>query len=172
LPKYHRDVLEYLRQQLEDYVVTVSRVAAAIPYPADFILIGSIKPCPCGFYSVPLKECTCTPLQIQRYLHRISGLLLDRIDIHIEMPRLNHEDIDSKSHGETSETIRLPVTGARNRQHERFGLEPAAANARMTPVEIRMFSPLSREAQSLIRSVYPELRLSARAHDRIISPAP
>jgi len=171
MPEYHRDVLESLRQPLEDNVVTVSRVSAAITYPADFIFIGSMNPCPCGYFGDPLKECTCTPFQIQRYLHRISGPLLDRIDIHIEVPRLKYEEIESRSPGETSESIRRRVTAARDLQRQRFGKEPAAANARMMPVEIRMFCPLSREAQSLMRSAYRELRLSARAHDRIIKVA-
>ncbi|SHF01340.1 magnesium chelatase family protein [Desulfofundulus australicus DSM 11792] len=171
LPEFHRDVLEALRQPLEDGVVTISRVSGAVTYPASLMLVAAANPCPCGFLGDPARECTCTPYQVQRYLGRISGPLLDRIDIHLEVPRVDYEDLAGREPGEPSSEIKKRVERARNIQRQRFGPGGTSCNARMTPAQVRRFCSLSREARSLLASVFRRLNLSARSHDRMLKVA-
>lgn len=171
LPEFQRDVLEALRQPLEDRVVTVSRVAAALTYPADFLLVGAMNPCPCGFLGDPVKECTCTPHQIQRYLGRISGPLLDRIDLHVEVPRLEYKDLAGPEKAEGSAIIRRRVELARERQRKRLVGYGLKCNAQMSARVIRETIKLTKEARQLLQMVYQQLNLSARAHDRILKVA-
>lgn len=171
LPEFNRDVLEALRQPLEDRVVTVSRVTAALTYPADFLLVGSMNPCLCGFFGDPVKECTCTPHQIQRYLGKISGPLLDRIDLHVEVPRLAYQELAGDKKPEGSVAIRQRVELARERQIQRLAPYGLKCNAQMGSRETRATVPLNKESRQLLRTVYTQLNLSARAHDRILKVA-
>ncbi len=171
LPEYRRDALEILRQPLEDSTVTIARAQASLTYPANFTLVGSMNPCPCGFLGDPVKECTCRPDQVRRYLARLSGPLLDRIDIHIEVPRLTNEEIMSKQPGEPSEKIRQRVIAAREIQLRRFSGRKIYTNGRMGPKELRQFCQLSPEAESLLVSAIEQFALSARAYDRILKVA-
>jgi len=168
LPEYRRDVLEALRQPLEDRVVTVSRVAAAVTYPADFMLIASMNPCPCGFLGDPEKECSCTPYQIQRYRSKISGPLLDRIDIQLEVPRIKYKDLEQQQKSESSKEIKERVELARTMQRQRFKKHGVECNAQMTPKLVRKYCLLSSEAKSLLKMAFEQLTLSMRAHDRIL----
>jgi magnesium chelatase family protein len=168
LPEFRRDVLEVLRQPLEDGTVTISRAAAALSYPASFMLVASMNPCPCGHFGDPLKQCTCSQHQIHRYLARISGPLLDRIDIHIEVPRVPHEDLVSRAPGEPSREIRDRVMTARERQQGRFEGTPFHCNAQMRPKAVRQFCRVSAEVESLLEAAMSQFGLSARAYDRIL----
>jgi magnesium chelatase family protein len=168
LPEFRRDVLEVMRQPIEDGCVTIARSQASLTYPAQFMLVGAMNPCPCGFYNDHLKACTCTPHMIQKYLQRISGPLLDRIDIHIEVPRLKTEDLTSKTVGESSATIRTRVCAARERQHARFAGSKIHCNAQMTSRHIKAFCRLSEDAEAMLKHAIDHLRLSARAYDRVL----
>ncbi|MEW6425718.1 MAG: YifB family Mg chelatase-like AAA ATPase [Bacillota bacterium] len=169
LPEFPKDVLESLRQPLEDKIITISRVNAAVTYPAGFILVGAMNPCPCGFYGDPARNCTCTPYQVQRYVNRISGPLLDRIDIHLEVPRLDYRELSELAPGEPSSEIKQRVNKAGLIQRERFG--SAACNARMTPAQVRKHCSLTREAKTLFQTAFRQLNFSNRAHDRILKVA-
>ncbi len=176
LPEFDRSVLEVLRQPLEDGHVTIVRAAAALTYPARFTLVASMNPCPCGFFGDPVKACTCSPNAVQRYLQKISGPLLDRIDIHMEVPRLDSDTVmSSPQNGERSETIRLRVEQARGVQRERFGMEKDVAlaaathcNAHMTSRQIQHHCQLSKDGACLLRAAIDQMHLSARAYDRIL----
>ncbi|MFH2033541.1 MAG: YifB family Mg chelatase-like AAA ATPase [Candidatus Margulisiibacteriota bacterium] len=167
-PEFEREVLEVLRQPLEDGMVTVSRALATLTYPAEFMLVAAMNPCPCGNYMDTLKNCTCTPLKIQRYWGKLSGPLLDRIDLHLEVPRLKKEDLYSKESGESSKAIRARVTAARNIQKKRFAGTRTHSNARMQSKQTRQFCVLSGEAEELLKSAVLHLRMSGRAYDRIL----
>jgi magnesium chelatase family protein len=169
LPEFDRSVLEVLRQPLEDNRVTISRAAMSLTFPASFMLAAAMNPCPCGFWNDPTRECRCTPLQIQRYVGRISGPLLDRIDIHVDVPAVRFKEIagDGAS-GESSEEIRARVASARERQSERFRGEGIFANAQMSPRQIRRHCRIDAECERLLESAMARLGLSARAYDRIL----
>jgi len=169
LPEFPKDVLESLRQPLEDRVITISRVNAAVTYPASFILIAAMNPCPCGNFGDSARNCTCTPYQVQRYVNRISGPLLDRIDLHLEVPRLDYRELNDASPGEASAAIKKRVNQARAVQQARFG--NAAWNAQMTPALVRKHCPLTREAKTLFQTAFRRLNFSNRAHDRILKVA-
>jgi len=169
LPEYPRDVLESLRQPLEDRVVTISRVNAAVTYPASIVLIAAMNPCPCGYHGDSAQNCTCTPYQVQRYLNRISGPLLDRIDLHLEVPRLDYRELNDSARGETSAAVKKRVNQAWAIQQERFG--SAAWNAQMTPAQVRKYCSLTKEAKMLLQTAFRQLNLSNRAHDRILMTA-
>lgn len=171
MPEFHKDALEALRQPLEDGIVTISRVNSTVSYPARLMLIGAMNPCPCGFYGDPVRECTCTPYQIQRYISRISGPLLDRMDIHIEVPRMDYSEISHVEPGESSAEVKGRVVNARLRQLERFNGGEPFSNARMDSAKVRKFCLLSKEAGSLLKAAYKQLNMSARAHDRILKVA-
>ena len=172
-PEFRKGALECLRQPMEDGVITISRVNASVTYPAQFMLIGSMNPCPCGFFGDKNKECTCTPYQIQRYIHRISGPLLDRIDIQIEVPRVNYEELSGKNNGESSVEIKKRVEAARLIQIERFHNPKGNSgyircNAQMRPTDVRSYCKLSKEAASLMKTAFQQLNLSARSHDKVL----
>jgi magnesium chelatase family protein len=166
LPEFRRDVLEVLRQPLEDRVVTISRAGATVQFPASFMLVAAMNPCPCGYYGDPLRECLCTPPQIKRYRGRISGPLLDRVDLHIEVPRLPRADLTAEA-GEASPVIRERVLQARQRQAARSG-PPALTNALMPARQLRRLVRLDAGASALLREAMDRLALSARAHDRVV----
>jgi magnesium chelatase family protein len=170
LPEFDRSVLEVLRQPLEDQQVTISRAAMSLTFPASFMLAAAMNPCPCGFWNDPTRECRCTPLQIQRYVGRISGPLLDRIDIHIDVPAVRFKELTGRDapDAESSVSIRERVTRARSRQHERFRGEGIFANASMTPRLIRRFCRIDAESEHLLEAAMTRLGLSARAYDRIL----
>jgi len=169
LPEFHRNVLEVLRQPLEDGVVTIARASTSLTFPAKFMLAAAMNPCPCGFYSDPQRECTCTPFQIQKYRAKISGPLLDRIDMHIEVPPVKYQELAQSTVGEPSSTIRTRVQKARNIQKERFRkLKSVYCNAHMESKHIRKFCVLEEEAEKLLKEAIERLGLSARAYDRIL----
>ncbi len=169
LPEFKRNVLEVLRQPLEDGVVTISRAATSLSYPAKFMLACAMNPCPCGFFGDPVNECTCTPPKIQKYRSRISGPLLDRIDIHLEVPRVKYKELASQETGERSEVIKKRVNKARIIQQERFkGRKGIFCNAHMEAKEIKEFCKITTESQDLIKLAITQLGLSARAYDRIL----
>lgn len=171
LPEFPKDVLESLRQPLEDGMITISRVNGVVSFPARMMLVSAMNPCPCGFYGDLARECTCTPYQIQRYVNRISGPLLDRIDIHLEIPRLDYMELAEQKAGEPSSSIKQRVEKARQHQQERFGAGSIKCNAQMLPAQVRKFCRLTKEARNLLRSAFNQLNLSARAHDRILKVA-
>jgi magnesium chelatase family protein len=171
LPEFKRHVLEVLRQPLEDGQVTIARAQSTLTYPARFMLAAAMNPCPCGYATDPTKECSCTPLQIQRYLARISGPLLDRIDIHIDVPPLKQRELSADPSGEASAVIRERVRRARRIQQERFRRSKVFCNAHMNPRQIRRFCQVEGEARSLLETAMERLGLSARAYDRILKVA-
>ncbi len=171
LPEFDRSVLEVLRQPLEDQQVTISRAAMSLTFPASFMLASAMNPCPCGFWNDPTRECRCTPPQIQRYVGRISGPLLDRIDIHIDVPAVRFKELRgdaSTPEGESSTEIRGRVIQARERQRERLQHDNIFANAQMTPRMIRKYCRIDTEAERLLEQAMTRLGLSARAYDRIL----
>ncbi len=169
-PEFSRDVLEALRQPLEDKVVTVARAQATHTYPANFSLIASMNPCPCGFFGSDL-ECKCTPLQIQKYLSRISGPLLDRMDLHVEVPRVNYEQLRGEGSSESSDSLREKVIVARQLQKRRFSRYKTNLNSQMRPAEVKKYCRLDEESEMLLKSVFDKLKMSARAYDRILKVA-
>lgn len=171
LPEYSRDILEALRQPLEDRVVTVTRVAATLTYPADFMFVASANPCPCGFLNDPFHMCRCSPAAVQRYRSRLSGPLLDRIDIQVEVPRIDYEKLQEGHSGESSAAIRSRVERARTLQQERFKKLRILTNAQMSSRHLEKYCPLTSEARRLLQQAYRSLGLSMRAHDRIIKVA-
>jgi magnesium chelatase family protein len=171
LPEFKRHVLEVLRQPLEDGQVTIARALSSLTYPARFMLAAAMNPCPCGYATDPTKECSCTPLQIQRYLARISGPLLDRIDIHIDVPPLKHRELSGDPSGEPSAEIRERVRRARQIQQDRFRRSKIYCNAHMSPRQIRKHCQVDGEARSLLDTAMERLGLSARAYDRILKVA-
>jgi len=166
LPEFPRHVLELLRQPLEDRCVTVCRATGAVIYPADFMLVASLNPCPCGYNGDRVRGCSCSPFAIGRYLSKLSGPLLDRIDIHVEVPRLHYEDMASPTAAECSRAVRARVEAARDRQRERTN--GSVSNASMPSKSFREFCALNDSSRQLLRAASERLHLSARAHDRII----
>ena len=171
LPEFKRNVLEVMRQPLEDGNITVSRAIGSINYPASFMLVAAMNPCPCGFLGDPQKECVCTPLQIQRYRSKVSGPLLDRIDIQVEVPALRYQELASKDAGEPSATIRQRVNAARVIQLQRFHKRNLHANARMGAREIRRYCAVNEQAEKLLETAINKLGLSARAYSRVLKVA-
>lgn len=168
LPEFRRNVLEVMRQPLEDGSITVSRAMGSINYPANFMLIAAMNPCVCGFLTDPQKECTCTPLQIQRYRSKISGPLLDRIDIQVEVPGLRYQELASKDAGEPSSLIRARVNTARRIQLQRFEKTKLHANAQMGAKELKRYCAVKPEAEKLLETAINKLGLSARAYSRVL----
>ena len=169
LPEFDRGVLEVLRQPLEDQKVTISRASMSLTFPASFMLAAAMNPCPCGFWNDPTRECRCTPMQIQRYVGRISGPLLDRIDIHVDVPAVRFKELAGEgAPAESSADIRARVAAARARQSARFGGEGIFANAQMSPRQIRGFCRIDAECERLLESAMARKGLSARAYDRIL----
>jgi magnesium chelatase family protein len=170
LPEFDRSVLEVLRQPLEDRRVTISRAAMTLTFPASFMLAAAMNPCPCGFYNDPVRECRCTPAQIQRYVGRVSGPLLDRIDIHVDVPAVRFKELADRGapEGEGSAGIRARVLAARARQAERFRGSRLFSNAQMPPRLIRRHCRLDPEGEQLLEQAMTRQGLSARAYDRIL----
>jgi magnesium chelatase family protein len=170
LPEFDHSVLEVLRQPLEDKQVTISRASMSLTFPASFILAGAMNPCPCGFFNDPTRECRCSPLQMQRYVGRISGPLLDRIDIHIDVPAVKFRELRGEGLSETdsSTTIRQRVIKARARQHSRLAGEKIFSNGAMTPRMIRAHCQIDTHSEKLLENAMRRLGLSARAYDRIL----
>lgn len=169
LPEFKRSVLEVMRQPLEDRCVTISRSRLSVEYPASFMLIASMNPCPCGFYNHPEKECTCGPGVVQKYLSKISGPLLDRIDLHVEVTPVNFNELTSAFETEKSATIRERVIRARNVQDARFSTSNSLHyNAQMSPNMVRNICKINEAGQRLIKTAMEKLGLSARAYDRIL----
>src|SRR6266481_4487343 len=172
LPEFERNVLEVMRQPLEDGAVTISRAATSITFPARFMLAAAMNPCPCGFFGDSTRECHCSPPQIQRYVSKISGPLIDRIDIHIEVPAVKYKELRGASATEDSATVRERVLRARARQTERFtGERKIFANAQMPPKLFRKFCAISDEGEKMLENAITRMGLSARAHDRILKVA-
>jgi magnesium chelatase family protein len=168
LPEFQRNVLEVLRQPMEDGVVTISRAAHSLSYPAQFMLVGSMNPCPCGYFNHPSRECHCTPMQIKRYLARISGPLLDRIDIHVDVPAVEYKDISSDRATEHSSSIRSRVERARQAQINRFQGTSIYCNAQMNDRMTKKFCCIDEESKGLLKKSMERLGLSARAYTRIL----
>jgi magnesium chelatase family protein len=171
LPEFHRDVLEVMRQPLEDGHVTISRAAQSLKFPARFQLVSSMNPCPCGFYGDARRQCVCSPMQVRRYLSRISGPLLDRIDIHVEVPRLSTTDLMARQIGESSATVRRRVVKARQIQVERLKDDGLNCNAQLRAKQMREHCALDSGAQDLLKAAINQFSLSARAYDRILKVA-
>ena len=169
LPEFHSDVLEVLRQPLEDGQTQISRVSGSVTYPSRFMLVCAMNPCKCGWYGHPSGRCTCTEQAVRRYLSRLSGPMLDRIDICVDVPALEYEELSGASApAESSETIRARVNAARKIQTERYGTDGPACNAQMGPRELRAYCVLDEPCQKLIRGAYDRLGLTARGYDRIL----
>jgi magnesium chelatase family protein len=181
LPEFPRNVLEVLRQPLEDGTVTIARASMSLSFPARFMLAAAMNPCPCGYFNDKSRECMCTPPMIQRYVSKVSGPLLDRIDIHIEVPAVQYKELRAGASAEGSAEIRARVLAARERQHERFATSaertkgnvrsssrPIYSNAQMTTQQIRAYCELSSDAERLLERAMQQQGLSARAHDRIL----
>lgn len=169
MPEFDRAVLEALRQPLEDSVVTVARVASTLTFPAECILVGAMNPCPCGFKGLPEEKCISSPAVCGRYASKISGPLMDRIDLHIEVPRLRPEELLAAPNGECSATIRERVARARERQHARLG--GSRLNSKMSPKEMRALIALTQDCEDFMRAVMTKMNLSARVFDRILKVA-
>lgn len=170
-PEFERGVLEVLRQPLEDGRVTISRAQASLTFPAQFMLAAAMNPCPCGNYGEQTLECTCPPWKVQKYLQKVSGPILDRIDIHLNMPRLNREELLSASCGESSKAIKERVVSARRIQRERFDGTKIISNAKIVPRHMRKFCSMEPAAEELMKAAVFKLRLSGRAYDKILKVA-
>jgi len=178
LPEFGTRTLEVMRQPLEDKVVTISRAQGSSTFPANFMLVAAMNPCPCGYFGDPVKPCTCAPSTVTKYQKKISGPLLDRIDIHIEVPRVDYAKLSGDRIGESSETIRARVQSARDIQRNRFtnpdsriskgSSSDIVCNADMRVGEVRKFCKLDEQSQSLMRSAMTQMNLSARAYHRIL----
>ncbi|MCY3723186.1 MAG: YifB family Mg chelatase-like AAA ATPase [Candidatus Poribacteria bacterium] len=171
LPEFRRNVLEVMRQPLEDRQVTISRASASLTYPANFMIVAAMNPCPCGFFSDPTRDCKCSPTQIQNYVSRISGPLLDRIDIQVEVPAVKYAELANETTGEPSAHVQERVEKARQIQQQRFADTTIHANASMESKQIREYCKIDSQAQELLRVAINQLGLSARAYDRILKVA-
>lgn len=171
LPEFQRNTLEVLRQPLEDRQVTISRAVTSITYPASFMLVSAMNPCPCGYLTDPAHVCACTPNQLQRYRARVSGPLLDRIDMHVEVPAVKFRELTDESSGERSEDIRKRVNAARSVQIERFRGEGIYCNSQMKPRHLRKYCAVDEATHSLLENAMNRLGLSARAVNRILKVA-
>ena len=171
LPEFHKDTLDLMRQPLEDARVTISRVVGTVTYPSEFMLVCAMNPCKCGWYGDPSGRCTCTENAVKAYRSRISGPLLDRIDIIMEVPAVNFEDLRSRREAEPSAAIKERVNLARKRQHKRFGEFSGMCNARMGPDEMRAHCKLDSDSELLMRQAFEAFGLTARSYDRILKVA-
>ena len=171
LPEYPRSVLEILRQPLEDGVVTVSRAARSVEYPANFMLVASMNPCPCGYYGSAAHQCTCSPSQIQKYMSRISGPLLDRIDLHIDVDEVNYDDLTKETDTESSADVKERVNAARAIQTARYAGTTVHCNANMTSEMIKKYCALDAAGERILQAAFDKLGMSARAYTRILKVA-
>jgi len=171
LPEFGTRNLETLRQPLEDRIVTISRASGSLTFPASFVLIAALNPCPCGYYGDDRQECTCSMGMVQRYQKRISGPLMDRIDIHLEVQRVPFQKLADVANGETSAVIRQRVEAARRTQNERFAplnKPHVLVNDDMGPAEVQMFCQLDETGKNLMRAAVQQMNLSARAYHRVL----
>lgn len=168
LPEFNKNTLEVLRLPLEDGVVNISRVQASLSYPCKFMLIASMNPCPCGYYGSSDKECTCTPQAISKYMGKISGPLLDRIDIHIEVTPVKYNKLDSCTPSESSQDIKIRVNNARKIQADRYKNYNIFSNSELTPKLINKYCKLDAGSKALMENAFSKLHLSARAYTRIL----
>ena len=168
LPEFGHSLLETLRQPLEDKVVTISRAQGSVMFPASFMLVGAMNPCPCGYYGDPFKGCACTPSMVSRYQHRISGPFLDRVDIFIEVPHIDYEKLADSRLGEKSEAVQKRVVAARAVQQERLSGTKLNCNAEFSASEVREYCQVEDAAQSLLKAAMKQLYLSARAFHRVL----
>jgi len=172
LPEFHRNVLEVLRQPLEDGMVTIARASASLTFPCRFMLVAAMNPCPCGYFGDPRRECRCTAQQIHNYRNRISGPLLDRIDLHVEVPAIKYQDLASLDRGEPSSAVRARVSAARNVQNERYrGRRRVRSNADMSARDVQKYCRPDRDGENLLKAAIHEYNFSARAYDRILKVA-
>jgi magnesium chelatase family protein len=168
LPEFNRRTLEVLRQPLEDGSVTISRAKTTTRFPSDFMLVAALNPCPCGYRGDPRRECQCTVPQVEKYMGKVSGPLLDRIDIHLEVPAVPFRELAASRAGTSSSQMREAVLAARIRQAERFAGTATRCNARMNSRQIREFCRLEPAASELLRAAVADMGLSARAHDKVL----
>ena len=171
LPEFRRDAMEALRSPLEDGTVTVSRVSGTVTYPSSITLVAAMNPCPCGYYGHPTKQCTCSVNMVHKYLNRISGPMLDRLDLHIEVPAVDYKSLSDSAKTETSAEIRARVNKARDIQNRRYSGTGITCNARLTPSLLRRFCVMTDDAAAYLSRSFDELGLSARAYDRILKVA-
>lgn len=171
LPEFNKSTLEVMRGPLEDGIVTISRVNATLTYPCDFMFVASMNPCPCGYFGSKDKECTCTPQMISKYMSKISGPLLDRIDIQIEVTPVKYQKLDSTENVESSERIKTRVNLARQIQIERYKEEKIYSNSQLTPKLIEKYCKLNKKSRELLQIAFNKLGLSARAYGRILKVA-
>jgi magnesium chelatase family protein len=168
LPEFGRSLLETLRQPLEDKLVTISRAQGSMIFPASFMLVGAMNPCPCGYYGDPFKQCACTPNMVSRYQHRISGPFLDRVDIFIEVPHIDYEKLADDRLAEKSDAVQARVVAAREVQLRRLKGTKLNCNAEFSASEVREFCHVEDAAQSLLKAAMKQLYLSARAFHRVL----
>ena len=171
LPEFKRDVMEAMRQPLEDGKVTISRVAGTLTYPSSIMFVAAMNPCPCGFFGHPTRECTCSQNAVHKYLNRISGPMLDRLDLHVEVPPVDFSELNSNKKEETSEEIRARVNRARKIQNERYNGTGITCNARLTPSMLKKYCVMTEEASKYLALSFERLGMSARAYDRILKVA-
>ena len=171
LPEFKRDAMEALRQPIEDGEITVARASGSVTYPSSVTLVAAMNPCPCGFYGHPTKECSCTSNMVRKYLNRISGPMLDRLDLHVEVPPVDYKALSDKAPAESSASIRERVNKARQIQVERYKGTGITCNARLTPALLRKFCVMTDEASEYLSQSFDKLGLSARAYDRILKVA-
>ena len=171
LPEFNKSTLEVLRGPLEDRTISISRVTAALTYPCNFMFIASMNPCPCGYYGSKEKECTCTDDQIKRYMSKISGPLLDRIDIHLEVSSVKYDKLNGSISAENSENIRKRVNKARKIQQDRYREYGIYSNSELSPKLIEKYCKLDNKSSSLLEASFKNLGLSARAYGRILKVA-
>lgn len=171
LPEFNKNTLEVLRGPLEDKIVNISRVNASLTYPCNFMFIASMNPCPCGFYGSKDKECTCTPQAISKYMGKISGPLLDRIDIQIEVTPVKYQKLDNTEKIENSEEIKNRVNKARKIQHERYINDNIYSNSQLTPKLIEKYCTLYKQGKKILEMAFEKMGLSARAYGRILKVA-
>ena len=171
LPEYNRNAMEVLRQPLEDGVVTISRAAGRLTYPCNVMLIAAMNPCPCGYYGHPTRKCSCSALAVSHYLSKVSGPLLDRIDLHVEVMPVEFDDLSSTRKAEPSEVIRARVNAARKIQNDRYAGTGITCNAMLTPAMLQKYCVLTEGAKLLLKNAFEKMGLSARAYDRILKVA-
>ena len=171
LPEFRRDAMEVLRQPIEDHVVTISRVHGSVSYPCSFMLVAAMNPCPCGYFGHPVRECTCSSASVSRYLSKISGPLLDRFDLHVDVPPVEFEHLVSLEKSEPSSAIRERVNAARTIQNDRFQNTAVTCNANMTSNHLLEWCRVTDAAQALMRNFFEKMGLSARAYDRVLKVA-
>ena len=171
LPEFRKDTLDLMRQPLEDGGVTISRASGAVTYPAEFMMVCAMNPCKCGWYGDPSGRCNCSSISVENYRSRISGPLLDRIDIVVEVPAVHFDELRARAEAEPSAAIKERVDAARERQNRRFGGSSGMCNARMGPNEMRHYCALSEDCAMLMKQAFEALGLTARSYDRILKVA-